>query len=52
VVGRRYSGVFGFESDEDAKKAALIIKQASARARRGTASGTRRAAARRGARRR
>jgi hypothetical protein len=31
VVGRRYSGVFGFESDEDARKAAEIIKR-SARA--------------------
>ena len=34
VVGRRYSGVFGFENDEDAKKAAAIIKRASARAKR------------------
>ena len=44
VVGRRYSGVFGFESAEDAKKAADIIKRASARPRR---SAGRRSAARR-----
>jgi hypothetical protein len=31
VVGRRYSGVFGFESDEDAKKAAAILKRTAAR---------------------
>ena len=31
VVGRRYAGVFGFESDEDARKAAEIIKRASRR---------------------
>jgi hypothetical protein len=34
VVGRRYAGVFGFESAEDAKKAAEIIKRASARPKR------------------
>jgi hypothetical protein len=49
VVGRRYSGVFGFESAEDAKQAADIIKRASARPRR---SAGRRSAARRPARRR
>ena len=27
VLGRRYSGVFGFESDDDARKAADIIKK-------------------------
>jgi hypothetical protein len=47
VVGRRYAGVFGFESDEDAKKAALIIKQTSARVKRGTTARTRRPAGRR-----
>jgi hypothetical protein len=31
VVGRRYSGVFGFESDEDARKAAEIIKRSARR---------------------
>lgn len=31
VVGRRYAGVFGFESDEDARKAAEIIKRAARR---------------------
>jgi hypothetical protein len=29
VVGRRYSAVFGFESDADAERAAVIIKKAS-----------------------
>lgn len=29
VVGRRYSAVFGFESDADADRAAAIIKKAS-----------------------
>ncbi len=29
VVGRRYSGVFGFESDADADRAAAIIKKTS-----------------------
>ena len=46
VVGRRYAGVFGFESDEDAKKAAQIIKRVSARARRGGKAGRRRTTAR------
>lgn len=47
VVGRRYSGVFGFESDEDARKAADIIKRSTQRAKRGgRSSGVRRAAAR------
>ena len=40
VVGRRYSGVFGFESDADAQKAAQILK-------RSTAPATRKAARRR-----
>ena len=31
VVGRRYSGVFGFDRDEDAKKAAVIIKRTAAK---------------------
>jgi hypothetical protein len=39
VVGRRYSGVFGFESAEDAKKAADIIKRSGARPRRRAATG-------------
>jgi hypothetical protein len=30
VIGRKYSAVFGFERDEDAKKAATIIKKAAA----------------------
>jgi hypothetical protein len=47
VVGRRYSGVFGFESDEDAKKAAAILKRTAARAKRGRAAGVRRPARRR-----
>jgi hypothetical protein len=34
VVGRRYSGVFGFESDADAQKAADILKRSSARPKR------------------
>jgi hypothetical protein len=29
AVGRRYSAVFGFETEEDAKKAATAIKRAS-----------------------
>lgn len=33
VVGRRYSGVFGFESPEDARTAAAIIKRSAARPR-------------------
>jgi hypothetical protein len=37
VVGRRYSGVFGFESQEDARKAAEIIKRSSARPKRASA---------------
>jgi hypothetical protein len=32
VVGRRYSGVFGFESDADAQKAADILKRSAVRA--------------------
>jgi hypothetical protein len=31
VVGRRYSAVFGFESEADASKAATLIKRATAR---------------------
>ena len=46
VVGRRYSGVFGFESQEDARKAAEIIKRSSARPKGGRSSGVRRSAAR------
>jgi hypothetical protein len=34
VVGRRYSAVFGFESDTDATKAAALIKKTAAPARR------------------
>jgi hypothetical protein len=34
VVGRRYSGVFGFESAEDARQAAEIIKRSAARPKR------------------
>jgi hypothetical protein len=30
VIGRRYSAVVGFETAEDAKKAAAIIKRATA----------------------
>jgi hypothetical protein len=30
VVGRKYSAVFGFDKEEDAKKAASIIKRAAA----------------------
>jgi hypothetical protein len=52
VVGRRYSGVFGFESDEDAKKAAAILKRTAARPRRGRTRAARRPASRRPARRR
>jgi hypothetical protein len=53
VVGRRYSGVFGFDSDEDAKRAADIIKKAAGRAKRGgRPAGARRVAARKSARRR
>ena len=48
VVGRRFSGVFGFESDEDAKKAAAVIKRTAARAKPGRAAGARRTAARKG----
>ena len=32
VVGRKYSAVFGFESEVDASKAATLIKSATARA--------------------
>ena len=47
VVGRRYSGVFGFETDEDARQAAAIIKRsAQVLKRAGRTSGVRRAAAR------
>lgn len=45
VVGRRYSGVFGFETQEDAKKAADIIKRSGTRPR-GRSSGARRTPAR------
>ena len=31
VVGRRYSAVFGFESEADASKAATLIKRATVR---------------------
>jgi hypothetical protein len=31
VVGRRYSAVFGFESDADASRAASLIKKAATR---------------------
>jgi hypothetical protein len=41
VVGRRYAGVFGFESEEDAKKAAAIIKRSSGRPPRARAKGVR-----------
>ena len=34
VVGRKYSAVFGFESDADAKKCAAVIKKAAAAKRR------------------
>ncbi len=30
VIGRKYRAVFGFERDEDAKKAAALIKKATA----------------------
>jgi len=30
VIGRKYGAVFGFERDEDAKKAATVIKKAAA----------------------
>ena len=33
VIGRRYSAVIGFETDADAKKAATLIKKATARKR-------------------
>lgn len=46
VVGRRYSGVFGFESDDDARRAAEIIKRSSPRPQRGRGAGGRRPAAR------
>ena len=29
VIGRRYSGVYGFETEEDARKATSLIKKAS-----------------------
>jgi hypothetical protein len=44
--------VFGFESDEDAKKAAAILKRTAARAKRGTTSGVRRTGAGKAGRRR
>jgi hypothetical protein len=48
VLGRRYSGIFGFESDADAQKAAEIIKKSAARPRRKAAGrATRRARTRR-----
>jgi len=34
VLGRKYSAIFGFESDADADRATAIIKRASARKRR------------------
>jgi hypothetical protein len=43
VVGRRYSGVFGFESDDDARKAAAIIKHSTQVRKRAGRSGARRA---------
>jgi hypothetical protein len=54
VVGRRYSGVFGFESQEDAAKAAEILRRATAArgARRSSARAMGRAANRLGASRR
>jgi hypothetical protein len=52
VVGRRYSGVFGFDSDEDAKRAADIIKKSAGRAKRGGRPAARRVATRKSARRR
>jgi hypothetical protein len=33
VIGRRYSAIFGFESDADADRAAAIIKKASSKKR-------------------
>ena len=30
VIGRKYSAVFGFESEEDATKCAAIIRKAAA----------------------
>jgi hypothetical protein len=30
VIGRKYGAVFGFERDEDAKKAAAVLKKAAA----------------------
>lgn len=38
VVGRRFSAVAGFESEADAKKAAALIKKATAPAKRPTAA--------------
>lgn len=32
VIGRRYSAIFGFESDADARKASNLIKKATSRA--------------------
>ena len=53
VVGRRYAGVFGFETQDDAKKAADIIRRSSAPAKRKTRrTATRRPARRKTARRR
>ena len=34
VLGRKYSAIFGFESEADADRAAAIIKRASAKKRR------------------
>jgi hypothetical protein len=33
VIGRRYAAIIGFESAEDAKKAATLIKRATTRKR-------------------
>jgi hypothetical protein len=43
VIGRRYSAVFGFESDADADRAAAIIKKASSAKRASSARKTSRA---------
>jgi hypothetical protein len=34
VIGRKYSAVIGFETEEDSKRAAALIKQATSKARR------------------
>jgi len=43
VIGRRYSAIFGFESDADADRAAAIIKKASSAKRASNARKTSRA---------